>query len=40
MKKAEILNDLITSVFTSNCPNQTAQVAEGKGRDLENKDGH
>jgi len=32
MEKAEVLNELYASVFTSKCSSHTAQVTEGKGR--------
>lgn len=37
MKKAEVLNDVFASVFTSSCSSHIAQVAEGKGRYWENE---
>ena len=38
MKKAEILNDFVASVFTRRCFSHTVQIAEGKGRDWENEE--
>ncbi|KAK4811875.1 hypothetical protein QYF61_012293 [Mycteria americana] len=38
MEKAEVLNNFFASVFTGKCSSHTAQVAEGKGRDWENKE--
>jgi len=38
MEKAEVLNDFFASVFTGKCSSHTVQVAEGKGRDWENKE--
>ncbi|GAB0189925.1 mitochondrial enolase superfamily member 1 [Grus japonensis] len=35
MEKAEVLNDIFASVFTSKCSSHTVQVTEGKGRDWE-----
>jgi len=33
MEKAEVLNNIFASVFTSKCSSHTIQVTEGKGRD-------
>jgi len=38
MEKAEVLNNLFASVFTSKCSSHTTQVTEGKGRDWENEE--
>ncbi|GAB0180188.1 mitochondrial enolase superfamily member 1 [Grus japonensis] len=37
IEKAEVLNDVFASVFTSKSSSHTAQVTEGKGRDWENE---
>jgi len=37
MEKAEVLNNIFASVFTSKRFSHTAQVTEGKGRDWENE---
>ncbi|PKU45852.1 rna-directed dna polymerase from mobile element hypothetical protein [Limosa lapponica baueri] len=38
MEKAEVLNDIFTSVFTGKGSNCTAQVAEGKNMSYENEE--
>jgi len=38
VEKAEVPNDFFASVFNSKCSSHTAQVAEGKVRDLENEE--
>ncbi|GAB0179270.1 heparan-sulfate 6-O-sulfotransferase 3 [Grus japonensis] len=38
MVKAEVLNDLLTSVFIQKGSSHTVQVTEGKGRDWENEE--
>ena len=38
MEKAEVLNSIFASVFTSKCSSHTTPAAEGKGRDQENEE--
>ena len=38
MQNTELLNNFFASVFISKCSSDTAQVAEGKGRDWENEE--
>jgi len=38
MEKAEVLNEVLASVFTGKCSSHTVQVVEGKGRDWQNKE--
>jgi len=38
MEKTEILKDFFASVFTGKCSSRTTQIAEGKGRDWDNKE--
>jgi len=38
VEEAGVLNKRFASVFNSKCSSHTAQVAEGKGRDWENKE--
>ena len=38
MEKTEVLTDFFSSVFTGKCSGQTAQVADGKGRDQDNEE--
>ncbi|GAB0188244.1 mitochondrial enolase superfamily member 1 [Grus japonensis] len=38
MEKAEVLNDIFASIFTSKGSSHTTQVTEGKGRDWENEE--
>ncbi|KAK4828020.1 hypothetical protein QYF61_022797 [Mycteria americana] len=37
MEKAEVLNNIFASVFTSKCSSHTTQFTESKGRDWENE---
>ena len=38
MKKAEVLNNFLTSVFRGKCSSHNAQVADSKGRDWKNEE--
>ncbi|KAJ7421210.1 rna-directed dna polymerase from mobile element jockey-like [Willisornis vidua] len=37
-QKTEVIHGFFVSVFTSKCSSHHAQVAEGKGRDMENEE--